>query len=295
MTEVTVVAPSRLLALLGQSLKWQQHQGLLPPGAKFDLFKGTAAAQVGLTSRPTFSRPLLFHALPISLLPLSTLPLRASSRLFSTLPLHRFLSAVSFPLHGFLSTPPFPLHSTVSSPPFPLHSTVSSPLHVSLHRFLSTNSYIKVLEDEQPPTQVDRVIKFGTKSHAECARFSPDGQYLVTGSVDGFVEVWDYTSGKLNRNLPYQARDEFMLHDTSVLCLAWSRDSEYLASGSQDGKLKVWQIRTGKCMRKFEQAHAEGITCVAFARDGSQVLSGSFDRYYLLLFFCFFVFFFFVG
>ncbi|PIA16255.1 WD40 repeat-like protein [Coemansia reversa NRRL 1564] len=142
--------------------------------------------------------------------------------------------------------------------------------------FLGKTQEIKPAEDKTP-CKLLATIKFPKKQSPKSLAFSPKGTHLVTGSADGFIELWNCMTGKIASELKYQAEGALMMMEGAVTALSFSHNGELICSGANDGKLKVWKASSGSGIKRFSAAHSETITCVTFSDDDTQVLSGGFD------------------
>jgi WD40 repeat-containing protein SMU1 len=132
-------------------------------------------------------------------------------------------------------------------------------------------------KEDLPPRTMTGKIRLGKKSYPTLACFSHDGTWLVTGSIDGFIEVWDPTTCKHRIDLEYQQKQQMMMHENTILSLSFSPDSEMLASGCSGGSIKIWRIKTGVLLIQYPQAHHGPVQSLSFGMNGTQVYSGSTD------------------
>ena len=107
------------------------------------------------------------------------------------------------------------------------------------------------------------------RSSVTAVAVSLDGKWIVTGSNDKSVRVWDASTGDELKALKGHAH--------LVTSVAFSSDGNQIVSGSNDESVRVWDASTSDEL-KVLKGHTNWVTSVAFLPDGKQIVSGSDDN-----------------
>jgi WD40 repeat protein len=113
------------------------------------------------------------------------------------------------------------------------------------------------------------VVQTGHSGKVTSVSVSLDGKYLVSGSDDNTLKLWDINAGKEIRS--------FLGHRYSVNTVSFSPDGKYVLSGSSGGALKLWDVKSGEELKTFIVGNFKEINSVSFSPDGKYAISGASD------------------
>jgi guanine nucleotide-binding protein subunit beta-2-like 1 protein len=112
----------------------------------------------------------------------------------------------------------------------------------------------------------------GHSHYVQDVAISHDGQFVLSGSWDGELRLWDLSTGLTTRR--------FVGHTGDVLSVAFSADNRQIVSGSRDRKIHLWNTVGQLKFTLSEDGHKEWVSCVRFSPNLSipLVVSSGWDK-----------------
>ncbi|KAF2834561.1 F-box/WD repeat-containing protein pof1 [Patellaria atrata CBS 101060] len=141
------------------------------------------------------------------------------------------------------------------------HSDVSAAQSTSTYDWALPNTVSQIAPMAPPPVPVEHPPH---ELFAPNSSRQPPPRYILTGSLDACIRLWDVQSA-----LPIRS---FFGHLEGVWALA--ADTLRFVSGAEDGMVKEWDPRTGQCLRTYTK-HSGPVTCVGLSDE--RLVSGSED------------------
>ena len=113
------------------------------------------------------------------------------------------------------------------------------------------------------------VVLSGHRGAINMALFTPNGERVVTASVDHTARLWDAQTGDVIR--------VFEAHQGPLYCLAVSADGRMLVTGAQDNTLRLWDIPLPRPIQ-WLPAHEGAAAGLALFPDASSLISVGTDH-----------------
>lgn len=102
-----------------------------------------------------------------------------------------------------------------------------------------------------------------------CLDLLPDGQFAVSGSLDGTLRWWDLANGQNMRTVS--------AHPGGVSVVSVTQDGRKVVTAGWDGRVRVWNAINGESLLDFK-AHNDAAGALALTPDGQRIITGSDDN-----------------
>ncbi|MDJ0769993.1 MAG: BTAD domain-containing putative transcriptional regulator [Ilumatobacter sp.] len=126
--------------------------------------------------------------------------------------------------------------------------------------------------EEAQVWDIDRGERIGTVDHnpgsGGAARFSPDGQRLLTAGMDGTARVWDIAT--------FEQLVVLEGHTGSATEAVWGRDGTTIVTGGADGTVRIWDAATGE-VRLVLDAHRGAVMGLSINPDETWLATSGAD------------------
>ncbi len=122
----------------------------------------------------------------------------------------------------------------------------------------------------------------GHTAQVETVAWSPNGQLIASGSVDGIIEIWNANNGHIDLTYNFAAVADSQ-HigalqafsgggDPGTYTLMWSPDGSRIAATMDSSVVKVFDARTGKTLFSYN-GFSGRIDAMAWSPDSKYIVT----------------------
>lgn len=142
------------------------------------------------------------------------------------------------------------------------------------HRIAVSSSDGRVYVLEESTRQITDVLE-GHEHSVFCSAWSPDGRYLVTGSRDARLRIWDVHD-------QFQLLETIPAHLFTINDLLFDPKGQWLVTASRDKTIKIWSADDFSLLKVLERprfpAHARSVNALYWHPKQEVLISASDDR-----------------